>query len=64
MKSPNVQGIILHDLRPCLLVTFSTYLLALQHVRSIDFMNGPFHQKPLVKMKITVVFHERARSRN
>ena len=42
MKSPIVRGIILHDLRPCLLVTFSAYLSALQRVRSIDFANGPF----------------------
>ena len=35
MKSLNVRGIILHDLRPCLLETFSAYLAALQRVTPI-----------------------------
>ena len=56
MKSSNVQGIILHHLSPCILVTFSAYLSGIQRVLSIDLSNGPFQEKPLVKMKITGQF--------
>ena len=51
MKFPNVQGIILHHLRPCLLVTFSAYLSGIQRVLIIDLSNGPFWLKSLQMVK-------------